>query len=152
MSEQSIEADRDLQLLENQLCFPLYAASRLMTRAYQPLLARFQLTYPQYIILLILWEDAPCPIRHIGTRAILETNTLSPLLKTLEKQGWVTRTRSVLDERVVMVDLTDKGRAMKKECACIPQELFEQTDSTSQDLASVKAMLNQLVTQLQETL
>ena len=152
MSEHSIEGERDLQLLENQLCFPLYAASRLMTRAYQPLLARFQLTYPQYIILLILWEDAPCPIGHIGTRAILETNTLSPLLKTLEKQGWITRTRSLLDERVVMVDLTNKGRSMKQECACIPQELFEQTDSTSQDLASVKAMLNQLVTQLQETL
>lgn len=152
MSGHSTEGDHDLQLLENQLCFPLYAASRLMTRAYQPLLARFQLTYPQYIILLILWEDAPCPIGHIGARAILETNTLSPLLKTLEKQGWITRTRSVLDERVVMVDLTEKGHTMKQECACIPQELYEQTDSNAEDLATVKAMLNQLVIQLQETI
>ncbi len=88
-------------LLEHQICFPLYAASRLLTRLYQPLLEPLGLTYPQYIVLMILWEDAPCTVSHIGERAQLASNTLTPLLKRLEQSGLVQRERSSDDERVV---------------------------------------------------
>jgi len=83
----------DKLLLERQLCFSLYAASRLLTRRYQPLLEPLGLTYPQYLVMLILWQDSPCGVGHIGARALLNTNTLTPLLKRLEQQGYVDRRR-----------------------------------------------------------
>ena len=138
------------QLLDNQLCFPLYAASRLVTRAYQPLLAEHGLTYPQYIILMILWEDAPCSIGHLGRRAILETNTLSPLLKTMEKQGWLTRTRSRQDERVVEINLTDKGSSLKETCSCIPQDILDQTEVPLEEAVELREKLNDLLRYLKK--
>ncbi len=115
--------DTDLLRFDRQLCFPLYAASRLMTRVYQPLLSPLGLTYPQYIILLILWEDAPCTVSHIGERSLLNSNTLTPLLKRLELAGYVSRTRSVNDERTVEITLTKSGVALESRCVCIPERL-----------------------------
>jgi hypothetical protein len=89
----------DLLRLDLQLCFRLYAASRLITRLYQPLLEPMGITYPQYIVLMILWEDAPCSVLHIGDRALLNTNTLPPLLKRLEQQGLVLRLRACRTRR-----------------------------------------------------
>lgn len=139
----------DYLLLEHQLCFPLYAASRLVNRLYQPLLDPLGLTYTQYIVLLILWEDSPCTISHIGSRAMLATNTLTPLLKRLEAMELLTRERDQDDERVVNIVLTRKGKNLKRKCACIPQQLFERTGYPLDDARQLKQQLEKLLEQLQ---
>jgi len=123
-------------LLDNQLCFGLYAASRKVIQLYAPLLTRVDLTYTQYITLLVLWEHRVLPVKELGNYLMLDTGTLTPLLKKLEKKGLVTRTRSSKDERSVLIDVTEKGLAIRAEalgflpsmlCAgCLnPQELIE---------------------------
>lgn len=109
--------------LENQLCFPFYAASRLITREYQPYLDKLGITYPQYLVLLILWEADGVSVNDISGKLILNTNTVTPLLKRMEKQGLITRTRSGNDERKVIVNLTDSGKKMKRSAASIPEKL-----------------------------
>jgi DNA-binding MarR family transcriptional regulator len=140
--------DDKLLLLENQLCFPLYAASRLMTRAYQPLLEPLGLTYPQYIVLMILWQDSPCSVKQIGERALLNTNTLTPLLKRLETLGYVKRARSRKDERVVEISLTRKGASLKEHCHCIPLSLLETMDFPMKKLEQLKELLQELMEKL----
>jgi DNA-binding MarR family transcriptional regulator len=142
------DPDRYLRL-DNQLCFPLYAASRLVTRLYQPLLEPLGLTYPQYIVLLILWEDAPCTVSHIGQRAQLATNTVTPLLKRLELMDIVERTRSVDDERVVTITLTRQGKRLKQKCACIPEKLFENAGYPLEEGIRLKQQLDALIEHLQ---
>lgn len=136
--------------LDVQLCFRLYAASRLITRLYQPLLEPLGLTYPQYIVLMILWEDAPCPVSHIGERALLNTNTLTPLLKRLEQQGLVRRQRRHEDERVVEIHLTKAGRALRPRCAGIPAELSGMTHFPLGNAEALTALLDELLAGLRE--
>ncbi|GAA4426055.1 MarR family transcriptional regulator [Bremerella cremea] len=132
--------------LDSQLCFSLYAASRLMTRAYQPLLEPLGLTYPQYVVLLVLWEDAPCSVSQVGQRVMLNSNTLTPLLKRLEQLGYVTRARNADDERVVEVALTTAGRKLRGKCAGIPQKLMEGVPADSLDeLLQLKGSLDRLI-------
>ncbi len=147
MSQPLPTADESLRL-DRQLCFPLYAASRLVTRLYQPLLEPLGLTYPQYIVLMILWEDAPCSVSHIGERALLNSNTLTPLLKRLEQLGYVRRTRSAEDERVVQITLTETGSGLKGRCACIPAEMLNTTGFPLEKVVALKGMLDELVEQL----
>lgn len=109
--------------LENQLCFPVYAASRLITREYQPHLDKLGITYPQYLVLMILWEDDGIPVNDIAKKLILNTNTVTPLLKRMEQQGIVKRNRSQSDERKVIVNLTKEGKLMQDEAAKIPEQL-----------------------------
>jgi DNA-binding MarR family transcriptional regulator len=135
----------DTVRLDRQLCFPLYAASRLMTRLYQPLLEPFGLTYPQYIVMMILWEDAPCSVSHIGGRALLNSNTLTPLLKRLQQLGYVRRTRSSEDERVMEIGLTQTGAALKTRCACVPQRLLDGIAYPPQKALALKRELQTLV-------
>lgn len=111
-------------MLDRQLCFPLYAASRLVTQLYNPLLKELGITYPQYLVLLVLWEKDGQPVSAIGRRLYLESNTLTPLLKRLEEKGMVVRKRSEEDERVVAVALTEKGRALKAKAVCIPEQII----------------------------
>jgi len=139
----------DLLKLRRQLCFPLYAASRLTTRLYQPHLEPLGLTYPQYVALLILWEDAPCSVSHIGNRAMLKSNTLTPLLKKLEKQGYVARTRNKSDERMVEIALTDRGMSLKSQCSCIPQTLLEQVQLSEDKAIQLKTLLDELILAIQ---
>lgn len=107
--------------LENQLCFRLYTASRLITQAYHPLLGRWGLTYPQYLVLLVLWEEDDQRVNDIARRLFLETNTVTPLLKRMESAGLITRGRnSSGDARQVIVSLTDKGRALQDELEDVP--------------------------------
>lgn len=135
--------------LDAQLCFSLYAASRAMTAAYAPLLEPLGLTYPQYVVLMVLWEDAPCPISRIGDRALLNTNTLTPLLKRLEQLGYVRRTRSIADERVVEISLTDAGVALEGQCSCIPEALMASTDVPIEKAIALKTLLDEFVGHLQ---
>ena len=107
--------------LDNQLCFRLYTASRLTTQAYHPLLSEHGLTYPQYLVLLVLWEQDGQPVNDIAKRLMLETNTVTPLLKRMEAEGILTRSRGAEDARQMIVKLTAKGRGMKKKLMDVPE-------------------------------
>jgi DNA-binding MarR family transcriptional regulator len=114
---------RDPLHLDEQLCFALYSASRAVTRAYAPLLAPLGLTYPQYLVLLVLWEGDGLLVRALGDRLALDSGTLTPLLKRLEHHGLVERRRGEDDERVVRIHLTAAGRALRARARKIPMEL-----------------------------
>ena len=106
--------------LDNQLCFRLYTASRLLTQAYHPLLADYGLTYPQYLVLLVLWEKDAQPVNDIARRLVLETNTITPLLKRMETEGIITRTKGKRDARQIIVSLTPKGKDLQECLAAVP--------------------------------
>ena len=134
--------------LENQLCFPLYAASRLIIREYQPHLDKLEITYPQYLVLMVLWEKDNISVNEITQKLILNTNTVTPLLKRMESQGIITRNRSEEDERKVLVKLTEKGIAMRTEAASIPEKLTACIISDAlnvQELLDMKENLNVLI-------
>lgn len=116
--------------LENQFCFPLYAASRLVTKMYQPLLEELDLTYPQYLIMLVLWEEKETSVMEIGEKLFLSSNTLTPLLKRMENKGVLQRARSKEDERKVLVSLTEKGVNMQKTACTIPEKLAAQAGNS----------------------
>lgn len=142
----------DLLKLDQQICFPVYATSRLITKLYQPLLSPLGLTYPQYLVLLVLWENDELPVKRISERLILESNTLTPLLKRMEKMDLLNRTRSIEDERVVIIKLTQKGQLLKKEAQHIPLDLLTQIQNESlnvQDLLNLKQNLTQVLEALQ---
>ena len=109
--------------LDRQLCFPLYAAARKVTGLYTPFLKPLGLTYTQYLVFLVLWEKDGIPVSEICGRLMLDNGTVTPLLKKLEAEGWLSRTRSAEDERCVVVSLTEKGRALKAEAAGIPEKV-----------------------------
>jgi DNA-binding MarR family transcriptional regulator len=135
--------------LENQLCFAIYAASRAITNAYRPLLSGLELTYPQYIVMLALWEQDDVTIGSLGQRLFLDFGTLTPLLKRLEKRGLLSRIRDREDERQVKVILTAAGRRMQREAAGVPGQLRCQISLSRQDTAflreAMKALTNDLV-------
>jgi MarR family transcriptional regulator, organic hydroperoxide resistance regulator len=140
--------DYELLKLDNQLCFPAYAASRLIIREYQSYLNKLGLTYPQYLVLLILWEKDNVPIKNITSRLLLNTNTVTPLLKRMEKQGFIKRKRTVRDERKVMLRLTHKGEHLKKKAASIQEKVSSGLLAGSlnrKDLESLKVMLEKVV-------
>ena len=110
-------------LLENQLCFPLYACGRKIVAAYSPYLKPLGLTYTQYIVFMVLWEKESVNVGQLGSILHLDAGTLTPLLKTLEKEGYVTRERSKEDERVTLITITEKGNDLKEKCKDIPLEL-----------------------------
>ena len=107
--------------LDNQLCFRLYTASRLITQAYHPLLSEQGLTYPQYLVLLVLWEKDAQPVNDIAKRLLLETNTVTPLLKRMESEGILTRTPGKKDARQMIVKLTQKGRGLQDNLMNVPE-------------------------------
>lgn len=109
--------------LDNQLCFRFYTVSRLITQAYQPLLKSLGLTYPQYLVMLVLWEKDHQPVNDIAKRLMLNTNTITPLLQRMEKDGILKRMKDKEDARRVIVSLTSKGKAMKEKAVTIPADL-----------------------------
>lgn len=111
---------REAMKLSNQLCFPLYAASRNVINLYTPYLKELGLTYTQYIVFLVLWEKDGVTVGEIGDKLLLDNGTLSPLLKKMQQTGYIERTRSTDDDRVVVITLTDKGRALQKKAKDIP--------------------------------
>lgn len=134
--------------LDEQLCFALYSASRAVTAAYRPLLDELDLTYPQYLVLLVLWEEEPCTVGHLGDRLHLDSGTLSPLLKRLEAAGLVRRQRSATDERRVDITLTPEGRALEERAACIPDRLLGDNDAAADDLAALRDALRLVTAEL----
>lgn len=139
--------------LSNQICFPLYSVSRLITKAYKPHLDKMNVTYPQYLALMVLWENDGVTVNDISKKLLLNTNTLSPLLKRMEALKLLDRTRSVEDERKVIVKLTEKGKNLEIQAASIPSELIKVLAQENTDLTEVlqlKEMLNKLIAILSE--
>jgi DNA-binding MarR family transcriptional regulator len=141
-------ASGDAIKLENQLCFSLYAASRAMTNAYRPILSGLELTYPQYLVMLALWEQDDVTISSLGDRLYLDFGTLTPLLRRLEDRGLVMRRRDREDERHVKITLTRQGKSLRKLAADVPKQLRcriqlsrQQTSSLRQDLKLLLAAL-----------
>ena len=129
-------------LLGNQLCFAVYSTAHAFNRAYKPLLDRLGLTYPQYLVMLVLWERDGVPVRDIGERLMLDSGTLTPLLKRLEAAELVKRTRSTEDERQVLIALTSKGQALKEKAMAVPQAILAASNCS---VAELSAMKNELV-------
>lgn len=139
--------------LERQICFPVYAASRLITREYQPYLDKLGITYPQYLVMLILWEEDHVPVNDIAKKLILNTNTITPLLKRLEQQELLMRERSTEDERKVLVQLTEKGRQLQEQASLVPEQLLNQLlgeELDVQDLIKLKEDLGSVIRILTE--
>lgn len=137
-------ATDDALLLDNQLCFALYSTSLAMTKAYKPLLAALGLTYPQYLVMLVLWEQDDVPVSVLGERLYLDSGTLTPLLKRLEAAGWVRRTRCAQDERRVQIALTEAGRQLKVQATPLPGCVVSATQCPMTELRALTTTLQVL--------
>ncbi len=149
MSSRPPPADASALRLDNQLCFALYSANLAMHKRYRQLLKGLGLTYPQYLVMLVLWERDGLSVSEIGERLFLDSATLTPLLKRLQAAGLVTRTRASGDERQVIVALTAEGLALRRKAGRIPEQLFCATSCSLDDLAAMKRQLEALRTDLE---
>ena len=113
----------DVLKLENQICFPLYAAAKEIVRKYKPILDELDLTYTQYIAMMVLWEKEKVSVKELGEKLYLDSGTLTPVVKSLEQKGYVARARPPSDERVLQVALTDKGRDLKDKALSVPERI-----------------------------
>ena len=118
-----MEQNYDGLKLENQMCFPLYAASREVIKRYRPHLEKLDLTYTQYIAMMVFWQEKKISVKELGKKLFLDSGTLTPVLKSLEAKGYVHRSRSKEDERVLLVEITDKGEELKEQAALIPEKM-----------------------------
>ena len=135
-------------LLDNQLCFALYSASLAMTKLYKPLLDALGLTYPQYLVMLVLWEHDDITVSALGERLSLDSGTLTPLLKRMEAAGWLVRQRSAEDERRVQVSLTPAGHELRTRAAAVPGCVVAQTGCKLPELMALTQQLQQLRTRM----
>ena len=139
----------DSLLLNNQLCFALHSTSLLMTKVYKPLLQAIGLTYPQYLAMMVLWEEDGLTVGEISSRLLTDPGSLTPLLKRLEAEGLLSRTRSRNDERVVVVELTATGRALRDKAMDIPQCILGASGMKMEQLQKLQADLLELRRNLQ---
>jgi DNA-binding MarR family transcriptional regulator len=143
----------DLMLrLDNQVCFAIYSTAHAFNRIYKPLLDRLGLTYPQYLVMLVLWERDDVAVKEIGERLYLDSGTLTPLLKRLEAADLVKRTRSTADERQVLIALTAKGRALQEKARTVPQSILAASACSVSELSALKNDLVALRDQLNAAL
>ena len=136
--------------LENQLCFPLYACARRVIGRYTPYLKPLNLTYTQYIVLLVLWEEKEATVRELCRKLYLDSGTLTPLLKKMESQGYVIRRRNADDERVVTIRLTDAGEALKERAREIPGRIAGCIELSEQEILSLYGILYKVLDQIGE--
>lgn len=135
----------ELVKLEDHLCFSLYACSRAIFRLYRPFLDELNLTYPQYLVLLVLWERKQSSVKELGELLGLDSGTLTPMLKRMEAAGLVERKRSVEDERVVMITITKVGNLIKEKAVCIPRSLLESTGMTAEEVITINNVIKKLL-------
>ncbi|HEV7307659.1 MarR family transcriptional regulator [Ensifer sp.] len=136
--------DDDPLALDSFLCFAVYSANHAFTRIYKPLLESLDLTYPQYLVMVVLWEKDDRTVGGLGERLFLESSTLTPLLKRLEAAGYIARVRDKADERQVRVQLTDMGKALRSKAISVPRDLTEATKLASEDLDRLRAEVSAL--------
>ncbi|WP_395666668.1 MarR family winged helix-turn-helix transcriptional regulator [Methylocella sp.] len=137
-------ADEDSARIDQQICFALYSTLHAVNRAYATLLAPLGLTYPQYLVMLVLWEQDDVPVKAIGERVFLDSGTLTPLLKRLEAAGLVIRARDPKDERQVRVRLTDRGREVRRAAKPIPAELLRAMGRTAEEAKPLRKELRKI--------
>ncbi|UQR63650.1 MarR family transcriptional regulator [Bradyrhizobium sp. C-145] len=137
MARKPSAADAPLRL-DNQICFAVYSAAHAFNRVYKPLLERLGLTYPQYLVMLVLWERDDVPVKDIGEKLFLDSGTLTPLLKRLEAAHLVKRTRSSEDERQVLIALTPQGYALKDKARSVPESILAASDCSVPELVAMK--------------
>jgi len=138
MNQQKI----DYLKLENQACFPVYALSRVLTAHYKPILDGIDLTYPQYLVMLVLWEHKELSVKEIGDKLLLDSGTLTPLLKKLESKKLVARNRDKQDERVVMVSLTEGGAALKEKAVSVPESFKCSLGLSVEEMVALRNSIN----------
>lgn len=139
--------------LDNQLCFPVYVVSRLFTKEYQPQLDKLGITYPQYLTLMVLWENDSIGVNDIAKKLMLNTNTITPLLKRMEAQGLIKRQRSNSDERKVLIELTEKGKLLQDKATAIPEKLISELLNGPiklEELIDLKKKLESIIQMLSE--
>ena len=142
-------ADRyDALKLENQLCFPLYACSKEIVKAYKPYLDELDLTYTQYITMMVMWEHRELKVKEVGQYLYLDSSTLTPLLKRLEQKGYVTRRRSTEDERDLIVTITESGEALKEKAITVPERLAACVELDPQKAQVLYALLYEVIGKL----
>jgi len=128
-------------LLRDQLCFPIYATSRMVTKLYQPHLDKLNLTYPQYLVMMVLWEQNGLTVSAIGERLFLKTNTITPLLKNMKDKGLLDKVRSTKDERIVIVKLSSAGKRLKEAAEDIPLEMVQNMNLTLDELKQMRQLM-----------
>ncbi len=137
--------------LDNQVCFALYSAANAVVRAYRPLLKSLDLTYPQYLAMLVLWSGDQISVKTLGEKLHLDSGTLTPLLKRLEGKGLIRRERSEADERIRVLSLTDSGRELKQQAKAVPLALLCQADMPKEALLQMKSSCETLLSNLSES-
>jgi DNA-binding MarR family transcriptional regulator len=140
-----------VDVVDQMVCFSLYAATRAMTQAYRPLLEPWSLTYPQYLVLTLLWDSDDRAVRDLGERLELDSGTLSPLLRRMEQAGFLKRARSAQDERVVIVSLTERGRALKNDLAHVPPCIADGSGLSLRQARELNDTLHRLTARMHAT-
>lgn len=131
--------------LENQLCFPLYACAKEIVKRYTPLLEPLGLTYTQYIAMMVMWEHKSLSVKDMGKHLLLDSGTLTPMLKKMEKAGWISRRRSVSDERVVIITITEKGEELHDKAAQIPAKMTQCVTLENSETVQLYTLLHKLM-------
>ncbi len=144
------DSDYDVLKLKNQLCFPLYACSKEVIRLYRPYFSKLDLTYTQYITMMVLWEEGRINVKELGKRLYLDSGTLTPLLKILEAKGFVKRCRSSEDERLLFIEITKEGEALKKRAASMPQKLLKLINLSDDEAATLYSILYKVLDGLEK--
>ena len=137
--------ENEMLRLENQMCFPLYVCSKEVIRRYKPFLDPLELTYTQYIALLVLWEVGQITVKELGERLYLDSGTLTPVLKKLEAKGYINRVRSEVDERSVVISLTEVGWSLQEQAGQIPMQLSACVVLTEEERAQLRALLTKML-------
>lgn len=135
----------DILKLENQMCFPLYALSREIIKLYKPYLDKFNLTYTQYIAMLVMWEEEKIVFKELGKKLHLDSGTLTPVLKKLESMGFIIKYRSKEDDRIVIIELTESGKQLKDEVIGIPEKVFCESGISEEDAVQFKYYLDKIL-------
>jgi MarR family transcriptional regulator, organic hydroperoxide resistance regulator len=149
MARRQMAADAPLRL-DNQICFAIYSTAHTFNRVYKPLLDRLALTYPQYLVMLVLWEKDGVPVKDIGERLLLDSGTLTPLLKRLEAAQLIKRTRSTQDERQVLIALTLQGHALREKARAVPPSILAASACSIAELSAMKSEIIALRDRLNE--
>lgn len=136
--------------LQNQLCFPLYVIAKEITGLYRPFLDELDITYPQYLVMMVLWENDGLSVNHIGEKLYLDSGTLTPLLKRLETKGFIQRKRKKEDERVVEVFTTETGKALKANACEIPEKIYKKIDVSEQDWIDLKTSVLKILNKIEK--
>ena len=140
-----MEKDNDSLRLKNQLCFPIYLCSKEIIRKYTPWLEEIDLTYTQYIVMMYFWEKEKSNVKEIGKTLLLDSSTLTPLLKKLENKGFITRVRSTIDERNLEVQITEKGRKLKDKAKLIPEKMGKCIALSEEEATTLYSLMHKVL-------